>query len=239
MIEAGMLNNLSRLEIISNNLANGITPAFKRQQAETIGFEQIMGLDAPNNARFDSVIGTLPTVTARVDQSQGSLKHTGEPLDLAIEGDAWFVLEGADSPAYTRQGSFSINSKGMLVGPEGRSVLGEHGDITLTTMKPVIDSSGQVWENGNLVDRLQLVSPGYGANIERMGNALMRIRGDVTLVEADSTLIRQGYLESSNVTVMTEMVKMMELVRNFETSQKVLQGYDQMLDQTINVIGEF
>lgn len=240
-LEASMVNSLERLNAVSYNLANANTDGFKKQQVVSRPFVEFLQFERyrPGGmAGFEARSATLPTARVMTDHSAGSFRHTGRALDLAIEDGGLFVVTTPRGIAYTRQGSFSLNAAGLLVTPNGHSVLGEGGEIRMTTDSPRIDSDGAVWDGDALVDRLEVVYPAESARWQALGNGLYVFEASSSPRSEASARIRQGYLETSNVVLMTEMVKMMETVRHFEAAQRMLVGYDGMLDKAVNVIGD-
>jgi flagellar basal-body rod protein FlgF len=228
--EIGMLNDVQRLHVISNNLAN----------AGTVGFKQDIAVTRSFGDRIDEALGTnlrRPTIATRTDNSEGTLKYTGNPLDLGLEGAGYFAVQTSYGEAYTRQGDFRLDASGRLVTSDGHAVLGTAGEILLTSPEPRIDTLGRVWEGNNEVAQLRLVSVDSGALPTSLGGGLYQL-SDVSAIEDSSLRVRQGFTEASNVVVMTEMIKMIETVRHFEAGQKLLRGYDAMLDQAINVVGQ-
>jgi flagellar basal-body rod protein FlgF len=238
--EVAMLADTERLKVISHNLANVGTVGFKRQVGIMTPFaDQLLhSSQAPAAAEPSSWI------SAYTDHTAGTLARTGNPLDLAIEGDAYFVIEtGAldtgQQEAYTRQGTFRLNADGELVTSSGQRVVMASGDVRLTSAVPEIDTQGNIRDNGTLVGQLKLVTIAQPNDLQQIGAGLYApANPDSAAVQvADSARVRQGFTEASNVVTMNEMVALLDAVRHFETSQKVLQGYDAMLDRAITDLG--
>lgn len=238
--ELGMVNDLRQIAIISHNLANINTAGFKREQPVTGAF----------SSRFESVLSaagalhpgnevTMPELTTIVDNSQGMLKLTGNPLDIAIEGDGFFELDTAQGARYTRKGAFSLDVSGRLVTSDGHIVNGVNGDIRLLTSTPRIDKQGRVWEGENMVGQLAVVQFKDNAALQRDGGGLYVANDAGEMRSTINNGVRQGYLEASNVNVMHEMVRIVEITRHFETLQRVISGYDQMIGEAISTIAEF
>ncbi len=231
--EIGMLDDAERLRIISHNLANVGTVGFKRDLAVAEPFQsQVAALTSAHSAGQSGNF-----VTAYADRSPGTLTHTGNPLDLALEGDAYFVVDTGQQEAYTRQGTFRLNADGQLVTPGGQRVVTTSGDVRLTSAAPNIDAQGNIRDSGAVVGQLKLVTIPNPQSLTRTGNGLY-VGSDATIATpADSARVRQGFTEGANVVTMNEMIKMIETVRHFEASQKLLQGYDAMLDRAITDLG--
>ena len=232
--EMGMRDDAERLRIISNNLANVGTVGFKRGMAVSTPFDLQMG-QASSSTNSAANGGSL--VTSYTDRSPGTLTHTGNPLDLAIEGDAYFVVDTGMQEAYTRQGTLRLNADGQLVTTNGQTIATTSGDVRLTSAAPAIDTQGNIRDNGAVVGQLKLVTINNPQSLVEAGNGLLTATTSTVAVPSDSARVRQGYTEAANVVTMNEMIKMIETVRHFETSQKMLQGYDAMLDRAITDLG--
>lgn len=233
--EMGMLDDVERLRIISHNLANVGTVGFKRELAVTRPFDEQM---TEAGVSAETAAPSTTTLTSYVDRSPGTLTHTGNPLDLAIEGNnAYFVIDTGQQEAYTRQGTFRLDADGQLVTVNGQPVVTTAGDLRLTGPTPVIDTQGNIRDNGSIVGQLKLVTVADPQSLQEIGNGLY-IAPDSTSAEiADTARVRQGFTEAANVITMNEMIRMIETVRHFEASQKLLQGYDAMLDRAISDLG--
>ncbi len=147
--KAGMLAQQRRLEVAANNLANANTLGFKRTQ---ISFTKM--LDAMLDETTDE--NRVPGKTA-IDFSNGTLKKTGNPLDVAIQGDGFFVLQGPEGEVFTRNGNFTLNEQGELVSQNGWPVLTSQGVIQITNGEEVaINQSGEILVNGKVVGTLRI-----------------------------------------------------------------------------------
>ena len=139
--------------------------------------------------------------------------------------------------AYTRQGTLRLNADGQLVTTNGQTIATTSGDVRLTSAAPAIDAQGNIRDNGAVVGQLKLVTINNPQSLVEAGNGLLTATTSTVAVPSDSARVRQGYTEAANVVTMNEMIKMIETVRHFETSQKMLQGYDAMLDRAITDLG--
>lgn len=237
-VTAGMLNDVERLRVIGNNLANLTTVGYKREVAVTRPFFDHLDR-AWSNASASDVGGAQPVLAMFTDQQAGTAKYTGNPSDVLIEGNGFFAIEGADGEeTYTRQGNFQVDATGLLRAANGQPVIGVDGEIHLTTMQPVIDQAGNVSENGNVVGRLKIVAVADAGTLERLGNGVFGATASTEFVDAGDTRVRQGFLETANVSSMNEMVRLIETMRHFETSQRLLRGYDDMMDRAITQLGD-
>ena len=179
-----------------------------------------------------------------VDYSEGPIKETGNPFDLAISDRGFFAVEytnkaGETSTKYTRDGNFTMNLQGYLVTQDGDFVLDENGRrIRMETELPVsIDRNGNVTQNGAFVATIGLTDFEDYDYLERFGeNYFQPIEGAEETDEVASQ-IYAGYLEMSNISVVTEMVNMITLQRQYESNQKVITTYDDTLDQAVSQLG--
>ncbi len=231
MTAAGLLNDVERLRVLSHNLANATTLGFRRDVAVTRPFD--MHLDQAGSGTDISP----PTPATNSDRTQGALRHSGNPLDVALEGDGYFVLRSQVGTMYSRQGNFQLDPQGRLMGPNGSVVLGASGEVSLSNPEPRIDQAGNVWEGDKLVDTLRVVRFPEDAQLVSLGSG-MYASNAVNLQDVEMPRVRQGYVEASNVVPMREMVRLIETIRHFEASQRVVRSYDDMLDRAFSLLGE-
>ena len=240
----GMQGDLARMESISHNTANVLTPGFKRQIAVTPGFAAQVQQGVLDGSRPDAALALQPSVLAPVqtmiDPSSGSLRHTGNNQDVAIEGPAFFEVSTPTGPAYTKAGSLRADVQGRLVNLQDFPVMGIGGEIRLTNTPFTIAANGDVTQDGRVVGRLKLVQFDHAEGMVPNGNGVY-LAGSAQQVQdakAPSSL-RTGFLETSNVSSPQEMVRLTETVRHFESLQRLVQGYDETLEKTIRKLGEF
>jgi flagellar basal-body rod protein FlgG len=231
--EIGMLTDTERLRLIGHNLANVGTVGFKREVGLVSPFEaRLVRSGGPEAQRSASQL-----MSTYVDHSPGTMTRTGNPLDLAIEGEAYFAIDTGQQEAYTRQGTFRLNVDGELVTSSGQRVVMTGSNVRLTSPAPQIDSQGNIRDGDTLVGQLKLVTIAHPNDLQQIGDGLYTLNDPATAEVSDSARVRQGFTEAANVVSMNEMVSLLETVRHFETSQKMLQGYDAMLDRAITDLG--
>ena len=188
-----------------------------------------------------NVIGTL-NAGCRIENSvtsfiQGNLKETGRPTDLAIKGEGFFVVFTDGEERYTRDGSFAIDSEGFLVTKEGFRVLGEKGEIWIGQGDIDVNGNGEVYSEGELVDRLKLVTFEHPEYLVKIGDNLYRARQRAIAKQGIEGEVLQGFVESSNVNAIKEMVNMIAAFRSYEANQRIITAYDQMMEKAVNEIG--
>ena len=238
----------------ANNLANVNTTGFKKSNVEFAdllydvtkvpGAPTSEGQIAPIGLQIGN--GVRPVGTS-ILWTQGTNNRTDEPTHMAIEGEGFFkVIMPDGSFAYTRDGSFHVDATGLIVNGDGRP-LEPNLNIPLDAQRISISQAGQVEviQNGvpALVGNIQLVRFSNPAGLERMGGNLMRetaasgpeILGDPGLEGLG--MIRQGYLEGSNVEVVAEMVNLITAQRAYEINSRAIRAGDEMLANTTRLLG--
>jgi flagellar basal-body rod protein FlgG len=233
-----MADDLYRLNVASQNLANATTAGYKREVVTSRAFVDLLraGLPAAGAARLIPV--SLPALGSALDVRPGPLTRTGNALDVALEGEGFFELAGDAGPVFTRQGSFRLDAQGRLTSPAGLPVMGSSGELVLARPEPQIDAQGRIFEDGRLAGQLKVVTFAAPRELTPLGGGLYRAEQAAALAP-EAAAVRQGFVESSNVAALPEMVRIIELTRRFEAAQRIVQGYDGMLGNAIRTLGEF
>jgi flagellar basal-body rod protein FlgG len=171
----------------------------------------------------------------KVDYAPGVFDRTGNPLDMAIEGDGFFTLEADDgTTVLTRSGSFVVDSNGYLAFPGGFRVVGDGGPIQVGSGQVNVSQTGEVEVNGAAVGRITPRTLDDLDKLKRIGGSLFAVPTGEELISPLSYTVRQGYLETSNVNVVDEMVDMMVAYRTYEANARALTTQDETLDQLMN-----
>ena len=238
-VAANMLSDdTQRLNTISHNLANVSTTGFKRQRAISIPFQAHLGAQAAGGASM--LLATLPGHVLQTDTRAGMLHQTSNPLHVALEDNGYFEIKTNQGLAYTRRGDFHLDGQGRLVTQEGHLVMGAGGEIQLNNATPVIDQSGVIFDKDKQIAQIKVVHFANAETLARLESSLFTPSATTQIdPNAGQTKVRQGYLEASNVTSMEEMVRLIETMRHFESAQKVVQGYDEMMGKALKKFGEF
>jgi flagellar basal-body rod protein FlgF len=241
-----MQHDAARLERVSSNLANATTPAYKREvflqrplsvDASGLSFTQAVNL-ASSQSGERRALGTVPAFDVMRDMKAGTLRPTRQNLDLALAGPGYFEVATESGPAYTRHGQFQLDHRGRLVTPQGHPVMGLNGEIVLTDAQPTIDANGNITERGRVVAQLKVVGFEQAATLQALEGGLYASPMPARSMRSDEIQIRQGHLENANVNSMTEMVQLMQTMRHFESLQKTVQGYDEMVGSAIRKLGD-
>ena len=249
----GALTNEYRMANIANNLANVNTAGYKRDVLSFKDTFQMFAHDVVmepvNNLRSQKLLPdpqhmARPRIAAtKTDFSQGAMKYTGNPLDIAIAGEGFFTFQANGENFYSRDGHFIVNAEGQLVTPQGFSVLGAGGaELTIPagTKDIHLASDGTLFADAEIVGQIQIRTVDNLEGLQKVGQNLYRIRDGSGAAEIDAperTTLEQGYIETANVEVVYEMVNMIEAQRQFEAYQKVMQTSDALDREATNKIG--
>jgi flagellar basal-body rod protein FlgG len=249
---AGMQSQQMNLDVISNNLANVNTTGFKKSKVEfqellyqtsrAAGADQGSGNQLPTGIQVGQ--GSRPVATSRIFTS-GDLSHTGEQLDVAIQGDGFFEVQMPDGTvAYTRDGAFKTSSDGRIVTSDGLPLQAGFQPVPSGTTNITIGSNGNVTyggSNGSTTFQVQLVRFNNAAGLESLGSNLYRESSASgppqlgTPGQSGFGSLNQGFLELSNVKVVEEMVNLILAQRAYEVNSKAVQAADEMLQQSNNL----
>jgi len=225
-----MRNDAETLRVIGQNVANIETVAYRREiSVMRSNFDQVT-----DDARAS--LAQSQTLETAIDLRPGVLKSTSGALNLALEGPGFFVVDTPQGEALTRRGDFRLDSEGRLTTQAGIPVLGEGGAIHLQGATPQIAPDGNVRVNGEVVARLRIAQVASEAQLTALGGDLYAAP---QLPEGnDAARVRQGFLEASNVESVQEMVRLMETMRHFESLQRFVRGYDDMMGKAISELGK-
>jgi len=223
-------------DTIANNLANVNTPGFKSLRAVYRG--HYMNIARKVSGRSCTGGGVTLSGVAK-NLTVGSIQPTGGPLDVAIDGPGFFVVEGPqDEPLYTRNGRFTLNSNSELVTQTGWRVLDTDGrPIVVTGSNPSIRSDGTVFAGGSEVGRLGLVEFESPHMLELMGMSLYAASpsaGEPTA--ATESRLAPKALEMSNVNVVGEMIRMMMGLRQYEAAYRAVRIIDESVNLAVNKV---
>lgn len=245
----GLMQQQNRLDIITNNLANASTTGYKKEGVSSAAFDEVLAVKIKDSsaAYLNRAIGNMSMGVkigeTYTDYSQGSFRVTDNQYDIALSGNGFFAVSftnkaGETSTKYTRDGSFTLTKDGYLVTKDGDFVLGQNGPIQLDTqLETKIDENGNIYQDSNLVDTLNLVDFTDYNYLSKYGENMYDLVDGGTMQQADCR-VEQGTLEMSNMNIVSEMVDMISITRNFEANQKIVQAMDDSLDKTVNQVGK-
>lgn len=230
--QSGLMKELS---IIANNMANANTAGFKREGAifaEYIAAAQ-NGPGAPNLQESLSM-GQMAAHASNF--SAGEMRNTGGSLDVALQGDGFFLVDVNGQTALTRAGHFMTDPDGRLITPDGNAVLdAAQGEIQIPaeagSLK--ISKEGVISADGVEISQLGVVTAPENGLSRIGGNNWLSAQGFEPVVQPD---VLQGFLEDSNVQPVSEIARMIEVQRLYDAGQKLLEMEDERIRQTITTI---
>lgn len=226
----GMSMREYELSSVSNNLANVNTTGYKRQAFASRLYPLLSGRPYEPNAVYQDARAQTYFGTQYIDTSQGALKQTYNPFDLAIQGDGFFSVRQGNKILYTRAGSFTRDKENYLVTQTGLRVLDENNNpILIEGTKIEIGKDGSISVDGNPVGRIKLVRLN---NLRHIGGSLYE---GVEIGQANGQIL-QGWIEGSNVNPVSEMVSLIQAIRNFEFAQRVTLNFDQLAQRAVTDI---
>lgn len=234
---SGSLAAMHRLDMISNNLANVNTPGFKKDK---MSFEGMLAgpVNPPAVPQGKTADPILQKENYYIDYSAGPISQSGNPLDLALDGDGFFAVTTPEGTAYTRQGNFRTSADGTLVTVDGYPVQGTGGaPIRIQGSRVEIDAKGGVLIDGTPSGSISVVDFEKPVNLTKIGNALFVPADPQTASRPGTAQVQQGHLEGSNVESISEMVQLIETNRYFEACSKVIKGFDDMATKAANDLG--
>jgi flagellar basal-body rod protein FlgF len=230
---SAMLPRLRQQEAIANNLANASSPGFRKDAVFTQELSRAQAKHVPRQTDWEQPM---------IDQvytsfEQGSLDKTDNPLDLALEGDGFFVYETEEGDRiYSRAGDLTIDPQGFLVNPEGQKLQGEGGPINVGSGNISIAESGQVEVDNIPQATIQVVDFNDKSVLQKAGTGFM-IPDGIEPAAAVDFAIRQGYLEGANVEIIQEMVNMIISFRNYEADAQAAKAQDDSLEKLMGNVG--
>lgn len=247
----GMINEQNRMDVLTNNLANASTTGFKKEGSTSQAFKDVLAYKIKDTTDYPHLPKNIGGLNLGVkigenytDYSQGAFRYTENPFDVALAGKGFFMVQFADkdggnSVKYTRDGSFTLNKNGYLVTKDGDYVLdARQRRIRLNPNKDaVIDSYGRIQQGGVTVATIGITDFEDYNYLEHYGeNYYQPVKG--AKQTAPDAVIRSGYLEASNVQVVSEMVEMISVSRQYESNQKLIQTIDSTLEIASNRLGK-
>ena len=227
-----------QMDVVSNNMANMNTSGYKQDEAVFASYlhqsdenVKVKGL-AAKPLYFAQDYGTYGNF------SEGMLAETGNTLDVAIKGDAFFAIQTEGGERYTRKGNFTLNSDGMLVTSEGDPVLSEANEpffIAPGEKEISITESGEIYTENGLIGKMKIVSFADNQKLLKVANTMFEnVEGNSMVIGEDNIRVMQGKLEKSNVNSIEEMTKLVNLQRSYEYVQQMIDEEHDRLSNTIS-----
>lgn len=229
-ILSGAVAQERQIQVLTNNIANVNTAGFKQNDALFRSLlSRSMGAPAAANDRVFVSAEGLTTVF-----EPGRFRQTGNPFDLAVEGQGFFEIKTPEGLRYTRNGSFRLDNKRQLVTETGDPVMGKRGPIKIAPGDVHIDPRGAILVAGQEVGAVKIVEFPEKGSLRKAGDGVFAGENPKPVKEPT---VQVGYLEESNVNAISEMVKLIQSMRTFESAQKFIQTFDRMTEMAVQEIG--
>jgi flagellar basal-body rod protein FlgF len=209
-----------RQEVTANNLANASTDGFKAERV------------------FARLLNGAPVIGTHTDRREGAVHQTGQPLDIALGGDGFLVVNTPAGERYTRGGALQIDTEGFLADRDGNRVLGAKGAIQVGAGTLVVDRTGNAAVDGKTVDRLRIESTAGGATLDHAGATAFVPGATRTLVADDKRDVQQGHLEDSNADSLGGLVDMISIQRAYAAVEKTISVLDHVREVATSQLGK-
>jgi flagellar basal-body rod protein FlgG len=245
MAYAGLRSRAQALEVMTNNIANINTTGFKgqkpffhvRENGKSESFSQLA----------EAITGPIVDVGSGTDFSVGQLKETGNPLDLALTGEGFFVVETPQGLRYTRNGSFRLNKSRELITGEGFNVIAEGNPkqnkeprkIVLGEGSVDVSQNGQIAVDGVMSAKLKLVAFKDLTQLRRVGGSFFEAPAQADEIPPANSQVAAGFLEQANVNAVKNLSEVVSLMRSFEMLTRAIRSLTNNVDQkVINDVGK-
>ena len=207
-----------KMSVLANNIANINTPGYRAQNTV---FNQYLVEGEDKNKDMFQVLD----YGEYMNTASGSISQTGNPLDIAIKGDAYFSVQTPEGLGYTRAGKLNLNINNELVNPAGYPITDEGGNpiaIPANTKEVIVDEMGNISTDQGTIGKLNLVEFANQQNLQASGNGVYRTEDQA--IPSTTSRVIQGAYEKSNVQGVLEMSRMIETSRDYQSLARVLQG---------------
>jgi len=242
-MDTAMMIGLSRqmtlrrsLEITANNIANMSTTGFK---AEHLMLEETRPKTS-NGGSADHQTSYVTDWGVGRDYRDGSMVRSGRPLDVALEGEGFFAVQGPEDILYTRDGRFTTDPTGRLTTSDGLAVLDENGAEIIIGPEdgpPAINSQGGVYANGAEIGRLGIYRFEDLSALEKLGEARFSADDPNAAQRVEIPIVHQGFTENSNVNSVRELTNMMQITRAYTSTSKMIEDASDLHKRAIDRIG--
>ncbi len=226
-----LLAQVTKNDVISNNLANIDNVGFKREQTFFELVSEKTGADLK--------------LSVKTDFNQGVLNQTDNALDLALSGKGFFVVETENGEAYTRDGHFKLDEEGFLVTSSGNYVKGQNERILLASENGLTPQNiegkkeGERVVGGNIKEKLYMTGFTDSKEKKKIGDNLFMADSNAEKYDPHNVDVKQGFLEKSNVNPVEEMMGLIEVQRQFESTQRMIRTLDDTFKSAVNNVGRY
>jgi flagellar basal-body rod protein FlgG len=214
-------------DLIANKLSNAQTAGFKK---DVPVFHTVLNQSL-------SQLQNTPIEEVKTSFHQGNIQRTGNDLDLAIDGEGFFLIKTPFGMRYTRAGNFKLDYERKLVNADGFPVMGSKGEITINGRVIAVEADGTIRADGGEIDQIPLVTFPDLNLLKKEGHTLFRCEDPQKEINPSNSRILQGALESSNVNPIEEMVNLIDSLRSYESCMKSIQAQDELNSKAVNELG--
>lgn len=234
---------MTRADIIANNLANMDTSGFRKDFIsfrERLSESMLKSLPPEMSDKVQNSLTEGPVIYStnfEKKNSNSKYKETNQPLDLAINGDGYFTVKKDDKVFYTREGDFTLDNDGFVCLPDGQSRLinVEGEEIQLNSTENLnVTREGDIIANGTQLGRIGIVDFADPENLKKIGNSLIEYTGSNEALPAQNLNVQQGFIELSTVNPVEEMRDMIETNRLFEGNMRMMSLQNETLERAAN-----
>ena len=224
------------MEVVANNMANANTPAYK---AEQMMFRDFVVKTKTDTSPFGRKVDFVQDVGVLRDTREGPMTQTQAPLDLAIHNEGYFVVDTPSGPRYTREGHFRLDETGMMVNSAGYPVMQTTGQPIVfapNETQITVTGDGTVSTENGVIGKVRVVGFNNDQNLQNAGNGMLMTNDQPATIDRPSLV--QGMLEQSNVQPVIETTKMMEILRNYEGIQKLIDGENDRQSSAMKILSQ-
>lgn len=224
------------MEVVANNMANANTPSYK---AEQMMFRDFMVKTKSDATPFGRKVDFVQDVGMLRDTREGPMTQTGAPLDISIHNEGYFVLDTPSGPRYTREGHFRLDETGMVVNSSGYPLLQTSGQplvIAPNEAQITVTGDGTVSTENGVIGQIRVVKFGNEQALQNAGTGMYMTNDQPANI--DRPQLVQGMLEQSNVQPVIEVTKMMDILRNYEGVQKLIDEENTRQTNALKVLSQ-
>lgn len=243
ILASGLRARAETLDIVANNLANVTTPAFKAELEQYRQYASSEAIEANGGREFSGISPDLRQ--SWINFAQGNIEKTDRPLDLALEGEGFFQVEGKGETLLTRAGTFQLGTDGQIRTRDGFKVklLLPDGqrlpeNFKLDPNKPLlVDGQGTIRQDNTPLARFDLAAPPPVADLKKSGPSYFSLSDTAKLKASGKVAVRQGWIEQSNFDPTSGSIQLINITRQFEMLQKALQLQSDMGRRSTEEVG--
>ena len=221
---SALMARTQALDLVANNLANASTPGYRGEHS--IFHSMLVAVRGRAGSNLNRAVNNFGVLGgSQMDPAQGTLEHTGNDLDFAVQGPGFLVVQNANGRFFTRNGNFQVSPQGQLVDAAGDAVMGDGGVIHIVGGPVTVSPDGTMSVNGAVAGKIKIVEFPAGTALESVGNSYYSAP-EHSEVDATHSTVAQGSLEDSNVSPIASAVELVTVQRSAEMMQRALSMFN-------------